>query len=88
MAEKLKKIGSTDLFAAAKENLESGLKIKIEKLIQEGRRAMIGNDYQASLKPLAECCHLISQNFGELDDSLAGLFDLPSGHTCILNEHL
>jgi len=61
----------TDLFAAAKSALTSGIKEKIDKLLQEGRRAMIGEDFQGSLKPLAECCHLITTNFGEMDSQLA-----------------
>merc|ERR1719369_476603 len=32
---------------------------------------MIGEDYQGSLKPLSECCHLITTNFGEMDPQLA-----------------
>jgi len=61
----------TDLFAAAKSALQSGVKEKIAKLLQEGRRAMIGEDFQASLQPLSECCHLITTNFGEMDPQLA-----------------
>ena len=53
--------------------LQSGVKEKIAKLLQEGRRAMIGEDFQASLQPLSECCHLITTNFGEMDPQLAGL---------------
>jgi len=60
-----------DLFAAAKSALQSGVKEKIEKLLQEGRRAMIGEDFQGSLQPLSECCHLITTNFGEMDPQLA-----------------
>ena len=52
--------------------LQSGVKEKIEKLLQEGRRAMIGEDFQGSLQPLSECCHLITTNFGEMDPQLAG----------------
>jgi len=59
------------LFAAAKSALQSGVKEKIAKLLQEGRRAMIGEDFQASLQPLSECCHLITTNFGEMDPQLA-----------------
>ena len=33
---------------------------------------MIGEDFQASLQPLSECCHLITTNFGEMDPQLAG----------------
>jgi len=51
--------------------LQSGVKEKIEKLLQEGRRAMIGEDFQGSLQPLSECCHLITTNFGEMDPQLA-----------------
>ena len=72
ISEKLKNAADKDLFAAAKASLAKGLEEKVNKLLQEGRRAMIGNDYQGSLKPLAECCHLISENFGELDERLAG----------------
>jgi len=61
----------TDLFAAAKSALSSGIKEKIDKLLQDGRRAMIGEDFQGSLKPLAECCHLITTNYGEMDPQLA-----------------
>merc|ERR1712156_313463 len=32
---------------------------------------MIGEDFQGSLKPLSECCHLITTNFGEMDPQLA-----------------
>jgi len=61
----------TNLFAAAKSALQSGVKDKISKLLQEGRRAMIGEDFQEALQPLSECCHLITTNFGEMDPQLA-----------------
>ena len=35
---------------------------------------MIGEDFQASLQPLSECCHLITTNFGEMDPQLAGTY--------------
>jgi len=69
--EGIKIPNGVDLFAAAKSALQSGLKEKIDKLLQEGRRAMIGEDFQGSLKPLSECCHLITTNFGEMDPQLA-----------------
>ena len=53
------------------------MKEKIEKLLQEGRRAMIGEDFQGSRQPLSECCHLITTNFGEMDPQLAGSVKCP-----------
>merc|ERR1712176_1497368 len=42
-----------------------------KKLLDEGKRHVIGQDFAGALKPLAECCHLIATNFGEMDDKLA-----------------
>ena len=62
----------TDLFAAAKASLQDGLQEKSSKLLDEGKRAVIGHDYAGALQPLSQCCHLICTNFGEMDDQLAG----------------
>jgi len=68
---KLDSINETDLFAAAKASLQEGLKEKSKKLLDEGKRAVIGQDYAGALGPLSECCHLVATNFGEMDDQLA-----------------
>ena len=52
--------------------VENDVKKEIEKYLAEGKRAMIGHDYQTALEPLAKCTHLIATNFGELDPMLAG----------------
>lgn len=56
----------------AVETLQNDVKKDIEKYLAEGKRAMIGHDYQMALEPLSKCCHLIATNFGELDTMLAG----------------
>ena len=52
--------------------MQEGLKEKSQKLLDEGKRAVIGQDYAGALGPLSECCHLVATNFGEMDDQLAG----------------
>jgi len=60
-----------DIFAVAKASLQDGLKEKVAKLLEEGKRAIISEDFHGSLKPLGECCHVIATNFGEMNDMLA-----------------
>ena len=52
--------------------MKDGLKEKSAKLLDEGKRAVIGQDFAGALGPLSECCHIIATNFGEMDDQLAG----------------
>jgi len=53
------------------DKVEKDVKTEIESYLAEGKRAMIGHDYQGALEPLSKCCHLICENFGEMDEMLA-----------------
>ena len=54
------------------DEIQAETKREIEKLLAEGKRAIIGHEYQTALDPLSKCCHLIATNYGELDPMLAG----------------
>ena len=51
--------------------IKEDMKKEIERYLAEGKRHMIGHDYQTALEPLSQCCNLICTNFGELDSQLA-----------------
>ena len=70
-----------EVLATAKSNdkgenheIQAETKREIEKLLAEGKRSIIGHDYQTALGPLSKCCHLIATNYGELDPMLAGIY--------------